>query len=189
MAFLEFECFQDEGERLIRPTGNNFCLAGYNLIYRAWQRQGEPLDTGWHVSRDALIRIHSDGDHDSTLRRLVIDFDPRATRRIGLIELLDVYAYTWSDGNGRPAWTPLMLRLRDVFYQEYNQPLNGLQRDGILARLPEPPEPRLGADDFVEFLYLTGYASNGCRWNWGRNGMTNAAFLHGAARDYFRQFF
>lgn len=76
-----------------------------------------------------------------------------------------------------------MLRLRDVFYQEYNQPLNSSQRDEILKTLPEP---RPDAADFVEFLYLNGSAH---RWNWGKNGMTNAAFLHGAAREYFRQFF
>ena len=186
MAFLEFECFQTEGERLIRPTGNTFSLAGYHLIYQAWQQQGHPLDEGWSVSQDDLIRIHSAGTHDSTTRRLVIDFDPNATWRIGLVELLDVHAYTWGDGNDRPSWTPLMLRLRDVFYEEYDPPLDGSRKNSILARLPEP---KSDATDFVEFLYLTGDAHNGCRWNWGRNGMTNAAFLYGAARDYFRKFF
>lgn len=98
MAFLEFECFQTEGERLVRPTGNNFSLAGNNLIKRAWERRGRPLDTGWYVSEEELIRIHSAGTHDCLTRRLVIDFDPNATQRIGLVELLDVYAYTWGDG-------------------------------------------------------------------------------------------
>lgn len=186
MAFLEFKCFPIGGERFIRPTGKKFILAGCRkgLIYQAWQQRGKPLDAGWHVSEDDLIRIHSAGAHDSSTLRLVIDFDPNATWRIGLIELLDVYAYTWSDGNGRPAWTPLMLRLRDIFYKEdYDPPLDSSQKDRILARCPEPNPD---ADDFVEFLYLNGHVRG---WNWGENGMTDAAFLHGAARDYFRQFF
>ena len=193
MAFLEFECFQNGGKRLIRPTGESFSLAGCSengLIYQAWQQQGEHLDTGWHVSRDELIRIHSDGNHDHTTRRLIIDFHPSARWRISLGELLDIYAYTWGDGNGGPAWTPLMLRLRDIFYKEYDPQdcpyAQQRDREKIQVGLPEP---KADTADFVEFLYLTGNASNGCRWNWGKNGMTNAAFLHGAARDYFRQFF
>jgi len=40
--------------------------------------------------------------------------------------------------------------------------------------------------EFVEFLYLQGDDGG---WNWGRNGSTNAAILHGEAREYFRKFF
>ena len=183
MAFLEFERFQTQGERLMRPTGNSFSLAGYNLIYRAWEQQGMPLDMGWRVSRDELLRIHSDGRYDSSTLRLVIDYDPKADWRISLIELLDVYAFTWSNGNGAPSWTPLMLRLTSVFDRKYDLPLDSSRKDEILGRLPEP-EP--DAPDFVEFLYLQGPDRG---WNWGMNGMTNAAFLHGDARKYFRQFF
>ena len=183
MAFLEFECFQTEGERLLRPTGNKFSLAGYQLIYQAWTRRGQPLDTGWHVSEEELIQIHSAGTHDSATRRLVIDFHPNATWRIGLVELLDIYAYTSSNEDGMPEWTPLMLRLRDIYYHEYDPPLDGLQKKEILERLPDPDPD---AADIVEFLYLKGHDGG---WNWGKNGMTNAVFLKGCARDYFRRFF
>ena len=83
-----------------------------------------PLDMGWRVSRDELLRIHSDGRYDSSTLRLVIDYDPKADWRIGLIELLDVYAFTWSNGNGAPSWTPLMLRLTSVFDRKYDLPLD-----------------------------------------------------------------
>ena len=183
MAFLEFECFQTEGEQLIHPTGDKFRLAGYQLIYQAWELKGKLLDTGWHVSEDDLIRIHSADIHDTQTRRLIIDFDPNSKWRIGLVELLDIYAFTWSDGNGTPVWTPLMLRLRDVFNKEYDTPLISSKKDEILSRIPEP---KSDTPDFVEFLYLNG-AANG--WKWGKNGMTNAVFLQGKARGYFRQFF
>ena len=99
------------------------------------------------------------------------------------MELLDVYAYTWGDDTGGPSWTPLMLRLRDTFYEEYDPPIDEAQKTEILSDLEE-----LGPDtkDFVEFLYLNGPAYG---WNWGKNGMTNAVFLQGAAREYFRKFF
>lgn len=183
MAFLLFERMYNGGDSVIRPTGARYSLGGYNLIYQAWQQKGSPTDAGWHVTADELIRLQTGNVNSYADRRLVIDFDPKATWRIGLIELLDIYAFTWGDGQNGPSWTPLMLRMRDVLYEEYDQPLTPSQKDSILARLPEPADDGL---DFVEFLYLNGPNYG---WNWGKNGMTNAVFLQGAARDYFRQFF
>lgn len=183
MAFLFFERIVSNGKPVFRPTGESFSLGGYNLIYQAWMHRGSPLDTGWHVSANDLIQLLTNGAHDCLTRRLIIDFDPKATWRIGLIELMDVYAYTWSDGNGGPSWTPLLLRLRDVHYEEYAPPIDQTRKTAILANLPEPASD---ISDFIEFLYLNGPAYG---WNWGKNGITNAVFLQGAARDYFRQFF
>ena len=76
--------------------------------------------------------------------------------------------------------TPLMLRIRDVHYQEYEPDITDQQKDEIIQQLPEVADD---TPDYIEFLYLRG------PWNWGRNGMTTAAFLHEEARDYFRQFF
>ena len=183
MAFLLLERDVIGGRAIIRPTGTKFSLGGYNLIYQSWLAYGSPVDTGWHTTANELIQILTDQAHSYTTRRLIIDFDPNATWRIGLIELLDVYAYTWGDGNGGPSWTPLMLRLRDVHYEEYDSPIDQAQKAGILSNLTESATD---SPDFVEFLYLNGPAYG---WNWGKNGMTNAAFLQGAARDYFREFF
>ena len=183
MALLVFERVVINGRSVVRPTGDTFSLAGYNLIYQAWQHHGSPLDRGWHITADDLIHLLTNGAYNYSARRLVIDFDPKATWRIGLIELLDVYAYTWSDGNGEPYWTPMMFRLRDIHYKEYDQPIDHDSKAAILSDLPEPDSDEA---DFVEFLYLNGPAYG---WNWGKNGMTNAVLLHGAARDYFRQYF
>ena len=183
MAFLVFERSFIGDKHVLCPTGETFRLGGYNLIFQAWQKLGNPLDAGWHVSADDLVRFQTDGMHDSSSRRLIIDFDPNAKWRIGLIELLDIYAFTWSDGNGGPAWTPLMLRLRDVHYEEFDPPIDTVCKAEILRELPEPSSD---TSDFVEFLYLNGPMYG---WNWGKNGMTNAVFLQGAARDYFRQYF
>lgn len=182
MAFLEFECIEKEGKRNLCYSRNKFSLAGYNLIYQAWEKQGKPLNIGWHVSQDELLWIHSGDQHDSSTRRLVIDYDPNSTKHIGLVELLDIYAFTWSD-NGRAAWTPLMLHLRDVLDEKYEQPFESSMKDAVLAELPEPDS---AANKSVEFLYLNGDDKG---WRWGMNGMTNAAFLDGAARKYFKQFF
>jgi len=188
MAFLIFERDVKDGHPIIRPTGETFSLAGYNLIYKIWRQKGCPIDTGWHVTADELIRLETNNAHSNANRRLVIDFDPRSTWRIGLVELLDIYAFTWGGGMNdpsEPAWTPMMLRMRDVHYREFEPPttITPSQKQSMIENLPESS---FGSSDFMEFLYLNG-PRNG--WNWGRNGMTNSAFLQGAARDYFRRFF
>ncbi|MGH8502550.1 MAG: hypothetical protein ACREVE_08760 [Gammaproteobacteria bacterium] len=183
MAFLLFDRVKSGGKTVLHATSEAFSLAGYNLIYLAWQRRGMPLDDGWHVTADELIRLHSGDAQTCQTKCLVIDFDPKSKRRIGLVELLDVYAFTWGDGSGAPSWTPVMLRMRDLFYTEYTIPIDQASKDAILAHLDEPSPD---TPDFIEFLYLNGPMYG---WNWGKNGMTNAVFLQGVARDYFRQFF
>lgn len=181
MSFLIFEEVSTAASLALRPTGNSFKLAGYNLLYRAWERLGRPLNRGWHVSRHDLLNLHFGTDPHPNGARLIIDFHPTSTGRIGLIEPVDIYAYTWGDGD-RAVWTPLMLRLHDVFYKEYEEALTPEAKAAILADVPTD----FVGQESVEFLYLNG---DGGGWNWGRNGMTNAAFLHGEARAYFRQFF
>ena len=178
MAYLKFERFENNGETLVRPVGT-IMLGGRNLIYNAWNLQGQPLDEGWHVSATELIEINGD---DPAQVMLVIDWNPSSKTRIGLAELLDIYAFTWSDGGDAPLWTPVMLRMRsllDDWVENQEQ-----KRARLNAGLPEPEtdEP-----DFLSFLYLAGKQDG---WRWARGRGTNAAaFLHGAAREYFQRFF
>ena len=79
----------------------------------------------------------------------------------------------------------MMLRMREVHYEEFEPPatITPSQKQSILENLPDSS---LSSSDFMEFLYLNGPRYG---WNWGRSGMTNAVFLQGAAREYFRKFF
>ena len=76
----------------------------------------------------------------------------------------------------------MMLRLRDVQYEEYENDISDQEKEQKIKTLKDPGNE----EDFVEFLYLNGPNKG---WNWGRNGMTNAAFIQGPARDYFRKYF
>lgn len=183
MAFMVFDRKNLNGKSVLCATRESFSLAGYNLLHAAWMKRGSPIDRGWHVSADELVQLHYDGAQAFATKRFVIDFDPNTKRRIGLIELIDIYAFTWGDGAGGPAWTPLMLRFRDLFYEEYDPHIEEARKAEILSCIEEPDD---SASDFVEFLYLNGPQFG---WNWGMNGMTNAAFLNGGAREYFRQYF
>ena len=183
MAFIIFNRIQDkDGSSILQSTGELFHLGGRNLLYQAWEKRNRPLDQGWHVSADELIQMYSNDHHTYDTMRMIIDFDPDARWRIGLVELLEIHAYTWGNGNQKASWTPLMLHLQNVFYEEFDPEISDKKKKEILHKIREPQN----RSEFVEFLYLQGSDN---AWNWGRNGATNAAFIEGEARVYFRQFF
>ncbi|HXV67999.1 MAG TPA: hypothetical protein VD738_03665 [Nitrospira sp.] len=183
MAFLVYSRTLDAGHDVLRVTANHFSLAGYNLVWKAWKQRGQPIRKGWHVSADDLITILTDGQESYNTRRLIIDYDPRSKERIALIELLDIHLYTWDGASlSEASWTPMMLQMRDVFEEWFDRELTPDEKAIRIERVT----PKTYGDPFVEFLYLQGDRKG---WNWGRNGATNAVFLHAEARDYFRQYF
>ena|SRR3990170_8697963 len=178
MAFLIYK--KDNGKLV--ATEEAYSLAGYNLIFQLWEDRGKPTDQGWHVSADDLIRARTGGQESWDSRSLLIDFNPNSKWRIGLVELLDIYIYTYRVKQGEASWSPMMLRLRDVLYEESDKEISKEEKRNKIAVIDDPQKD----EDFVEFLYLNGTDKG---WNWGVNGKTNAAFIHGSAREYFRQYF
>ena len=133
MAFLVYIRSKENGKDLLIATGSNFSLAGYNLLFKAWERCGKPLDRGWKVTNNELVEIHSGGKHTEDTLRLIIDFDPNSRRRVGLIEILDIYAYTYASTTpGEPAWTPLMVRGRDIYYKEFDRDITSEDKGQIV---------------------------------------------------------
>jgi hypothetical protein len=183
MAFLVYSRTLRGGNDVLEATGDHFSLAGYNLVWKAWKQRGQPIRKGWYVSAEDLITILTDGKHSYDTRRLIIDYDPRSKERIALIELLDIHLYTWDGASPTEAgWTPMMLKMRDVVEEWFDHKLATDEK----AKRIQTLTPKTYGEPFVEFLYLHG---DGKSWNWGRNGATNAVFLHAEARDYFRQYF
>lgn len=179
MAFVMYKKEQNS----LYATGESYSLAGYNLIFNLWERRNKPTEKGWQVTANDLIDMHTGGKESYKTRRLLVDFHPSAKWRIGLIELLDIHIYTYAaENNDRASWSPMMLRFRDIYYEEFEKEITMTEKSRKIAVLKCPDS----CDDFVEFLYLNGSAGS---WNWGTNGRTNAAFIHGAARDYFRKLF
>ena len=179
MAFLYYQ--RANGE--LKKTSQSFSLAGYNLIYQLWELKGKPTDQGWHVTANDLIKQHSNGKDSHSSAAMLVDFDPNSKWRIGIIELLDVYIYTYSGVTKEESgWSPMMLRFKDVMYEEYDDELSDDKKNKIITLIKDPQSE----EDFVEFLYLNGSDK---WWNWGMNGMTNAAFIQSPAREYFRAYF
>jgi hypothetical protein len=120
-------------------TGQSFGLAGYNLIYNLWEKRGNPTDSGWHMSADDLLREHTEEKESIKTNALLIDFHPNARTRVGIIELLDIYACTYSGASKRDAsWTPMMLRLRDVLYEEYDELISDAEKERKIKCLADP---------------------------------------------------
>jgi hypothetical protein len=182
MGFFVFEKYESAENTLLRKTDKTFKLAGYNLLHQAWEARGKPRDEGWYVTREELVRLRFPNETADS-KRLIIDFDPSADWRIGLIEPTVIYAFSYGGDNQSISWTPLMIKFRDVFYSDnYETPLTPEKKTEILAAVRPFDEDK----ESIEFLYLNGDSRG---WNWGKNGMTNAAFLYDGAREYFRKFF
>jgi hypothetical protein len=177
MTFLLYEAKQENGRTTLHATGKEYHLAG--LIRAAWEAKGRPLNEGWNASADDLIKINSSGASSCATERFLIDFHPSAKWRVGIIELRDVYAYSFGESDS-VSWTPIMLRVHDILYEEdFVREFDEARKQKLLTRIVEPAEQK----ESVEFLYLQS------DWRWGRNGATNAPFLNDGARDYFRNFF
>jgi hypothetical protein len=75
-----------------------------------------------------------------------------------------------------------MLEARSVFYREFAREITLEDKEHLIGEFIGPDY----GPPFVEFLYLNGDRKG---WNWGANGRTNAPFIEGGAREYFRRFF
>lgn len=179
MAFLLYKVTKSDPLTISR-TEEGFSLAGKNnLIHKAWENRNFPLDKGWSVTEEELVKLH-DSNASCSTKRLVIDFDPESKTHIGLMEILEIYAYTHGvQGPDIVGWTPLMLRLRVLRDVDDVLPANIDEGKSIIEISKENEE-------IIEFLYLNGNAKS---WNWGKNGRTNAALIDESSRSFFKQFF
>lgn len=180
MAFIIYRKEKRKNKQFYIHNDGSYKLAGKGLIYDLWIKNGKPKNKGWSISASDLLKEYNE-EYSAETHSLVIDFHPNSTYRIGLIEIEKIHLYTF--GNNETAyWTPMMLELRDVFYDEEYEDLKPDKKRKEIEEI-EIQESR---QKIVEFLYLNGDDQS---WNWGRNGMTNAAFLHDESRDYFRKYF
>lgn len=180
MPFLIFSKKLENGGTIISYTGNHFKLAGSKsgLIYKTWKKKGRPLEQGWHINADELLREQESG-LNSDNACLVIDRNPNSDTEIGLIMISDIYVYTFSDDNDNNTvgWSPMMLKLKNI-----HVPPSKKGKEEALKRIVLKDDP----EGIIEFLYLKGDNNS---WSWGRNGGTNAAFLHKESLQYFKQYF
>jgi hypothetical protein len=165
---------------------SDFKMAGWEgLIYQTWIRREKPLG-GWTITHQQLLETYSLQYNDESCTNenyaLVIDFHPSSKDRIALIEIERIHVYTYGTEDKYAYWSPMMLELRKLYYDDEIEEFSEEYKKNILEDI-EVSENR---EQIVEFLYLNG--DDYC-WNWGRNGMTNAVFIEQDARNFFRPFF
>lgn len=179
MAFLIFKKEIRNDKVFYVNENRNYQLGGYGLIYKLWEKQGNPVNQGWPLTVNELLNEHNKEYSDKS-HSLVIDFHPSSTNRIGLVEIEKIHVYTFGK-DSIAFWSPMMIELKDVFYEEFEEEeLTQERKQKMLSNI----EISVDRQRILEFLYFQGQG-----WNWGRNGNTNAAFIHDEARKYFKQFF
>jgi len=155
-------------------------LAGRGAIWSAWLNQGKPIDKGWHIPSSELILYALGGMGDVKDREVIIDAAPSLKTTVDLVQLLDIYVFTHGDKSGTALWSPLLIRVKQVYFEQNLSPA----QKGILTENFE--EMSSSGEDILAFLYLHGEER---RWNWGRLGQMNGAWLLEKPREFFRQFF
>lgn len=151
----------------------NISIAGYNLIYSFWDNNKKPLNEGWKIL-NSEIKTYFNNDNKYKDCKLLIDFFPSSTEEIVMMEIIDIYIYTYGEDK-KAIWSPLMLKLRDCYYDD-----NFKEKDISKIKLYEYNE------DIFEFLYISGDDRG---WRWSKVGRVNGALLHKPAREYFKKYF
>ena len=167
------------GKRYLNQV-RQISLAGFGALHSLWSSEGKPIDKGWYITAAGLIvyAIGANGkvgDHE-----IIIDAAPSVKSLVDLVQVVDIHVYTHGNDAGGASWSNLMLRVKDVCWEE------GVTPDKKTALTKRFEEPSVYGEDILTFLYLHGDARS---WNFGRIGQMNGAWLHSQARDYFRRFF
>jgi hypothetical protein len=180
MAFMLYTNEKTTDGMKYLSTHKNYSLAGYNLIYNAWVQKKSPINVGWTITQEELSNLTEKGNDKYSF---LIDYDPRADWRIAIIEIEKIHVYTYGNLKEKAVyWSPMMLELSDVLYLDIEEDdIDINDKNEIINTINAINEDRKKS---VEFLYLIGSS-----WNWGKNGMTNAAFIQKDAREYFKQYF
>lgn len=180
MPFYLYETFQNNNSYCYKKI-RQVQLAGYNAIYDLWVDNAKPIEQGWHIKADDLIKKTTNDTGNYSSHRIIVDLAPRNKNEIFLLELLDIYLYTYGDqATGKAHWSPLMLRLRDVYYCYSN--------DEFEDRLKLVNEfyGLQYSEDIFEFLYIQG---NDKGFVFGPVGSVNGALIHKDAKNYFKKYF
>src|SRR5579862_4406676 len=96
MAFILFKKEHTATGMYYSDARQGYKLAGYNLLYKLWNKRSKPMECGWSVNADDLLREHGEGLNGNDYA-LVIDFHPDAKHRIGLVEIEAIHIYTYKD--------------------------------------------------------------------------------------------
>lgn len=178
MSFLLYSKTVNEEKTTYTNLEKSYSLAGFNLIHSHWEKQNKPIG-GWPISAEEMLSSLNK-EYSSNTHALMVDFHPSALYRVGLVEILNIYVYTYGT-HEKVEWSPLMLELKDVYYKEYSEN----QDAETIAKEKDRVETTTDRRIF-EFLYLKG---DDYSWNWGSSGRTNAAFIDEDARKYFAPIF
>jgi hypothetical protein len=156
-------------------------IGGRNLIYRIWNKRRKPIKELWVIDREELIQEATNG-MNSTTHRIFFYYKPYAENQKGLllIEPMKIYAYTYEEC-GKPDWTILFLKMKELINAESNRILTRVEREKLIKNISGPIRHK----NVYEFLYLQGEDGG---WKWGMVGNVNAALIYSDALNEFKKY-
>ncbi len=173
MPFLIYRCVQNRSDLALQ---GRVSLAGRAGPLAAAARAALPSGDGastWHLSGGQLLEAL--GWLPSAQHRLIVDLKPNVPNNVSLYRVLRVW------GHSSACWTPVALRLQPLFVDRRTADPNRFKK---LFKFPALDEPLVH-----EFLYLQGgfrrQPKKRNEWQWGRNGLVNAALLWPDALSFF----
>lgn len=180
MPFYLYRRFQENSKEFLEKQ-RQIKLAGHNMKC-LWRKKGKPINAGWHISLDDIIQENISEGNDARDHTVIIDLDPSSRKIITLLELSDIYAFTYGQ-NSVVSWTVLMLKLKEIFAHS-DKNLTSKKREQIIHKIQNPADNEKSAA--TEFLYLQGENRG---WNWGMVGYVNAALIYEDAKEFFKKYF
>jgi hypothetical protein len=168
MSFLLYNITGESGReqyrfvRGIQLAGQSGPLATYSRSLNAEKR----IPLKWHATSKKIIQALGGSPADQAI---VFDLKPRATGKVSLYRLLDVWGFSYAD------WTPLALRFR-VLFADRKEANPFTFRNSFT-------DPGTDHSLVGEFLYVRGGVSQGT-WNWGKGGRVKGTLLWIDALDY-----
>jgi hypothetical protein len=182
MAIYLYQQINTDGKIIFKQVGTT-PLAGHNIIYNQWKKKGEPKNEGWHISFTDIESELIDKISPCNRPALLIDYDPGGEEEVVLLQVIDIYPYTYADREtGLIWWSPMMLKMKKVYYHKLTGPINPDQRQNLIITFDLHDHN----EEFVEFLYVQGEKGG---WSWGKTGRVNAALIPPEARKHFQKYF
>jgi hypothetical protein len=153
-------------------TRGPFCRHVQSLLHA----QSQTLPT-WQLSEQEILDLLP-GLQPAAAHALVVDLKPSDRAKVSLFRVLRVWGWSYE------SWTPIALRLRELYGDEPQADPSSFKRS---FPLPGTPKKEL----VHEFLYLRGGTvpktgkDRGRDWTWGPVGSVNAALLWPPPFQYF----
>ena len=156
-------------------------LAGRNIIWEHWKKNGCKVNAGWEIKHDDIVSHATQGAGNPNDYRIIVNVLPKREGVVDLLLLDEICVFTHGQqGSKESEWSIYMLKLREFFGR---QSLSEEQKVELTNCFPAHEKP---GQEVATFLYMHGDDKG---WRPGPVGATAGALIYPDAKVYFRKHF